>query len=50
MGDRFSLKTTARVCCAIVAAAMFFQVTGTACAAENVNMSSEPNDTLEQAN
>ena len=50
MGDRFSLKTTARVCCAIVAAAMFFQVTGTACAVENVNMPSEPNDTLEQAN
>ena len=51
MGNESSLKVIKKTCCAIaIAAAILFQATGTASAAENINTPSEPNDTLEQAN
>lgn len=51
MGNRFSLKTIKKICCATTAAvALLLQMTGTAYAAGDVNMPSEPNGTFEQAN
>ena len=47
MGNRFSLKTIKKICCATTAAvALLLQMTGTAYAAGDVNMPSEPNGTF----
>lgn len=51
MGNRFNIKTIKKICCATTAAvALLLQMTGTAYAAGDVNMPSEPNGTFEQAN